>query len=209
MGLRDIVIVYRAGKENTIADALSHNPQAPILPEQDTEQDIQVAQVLGSKQEESGDGFLQLLQLDPSLDDQEYIEPPLAEEQCRDNSLRPLIQYLEDSQLPDNPALAQKIAAQSTQFTLLGGIHYFIDQKNNSRKRAVVPVQLRTTLIEGVHGGPLARHFSSQLSSTPSHVPGGGKECTRMYTITVRVAHSVPWLWEEAYPGDHHSSQYQ
>ena len=145
-----------------MVDALSRNPQAPALPEQDTEQDIQVAQVLGSNQEESGDGFLQLLQLDPSPDHHDDIGPPLAEEQRRDDSLRPLIQYLEDSRLPDNPALARKIAAQSTQFTLLGGILYFINQKKNSRKRAVVPVQLRTTLIEGVHGGPLARHFSSQ-----------------------------------------------
>ena len=156
-GLREVNIVYRAGKENPIADALSRNPQALAPQEGVAEGEVQVARIQG-EQEESD--FLHLLQLEPDQDQLAELAT-LAEEQRRDTDLQPLMQYLEKKELPDDPALAQKIVAQSTQFVILDGVLYLVDQRKNTRKRAVVPAHLKTQLIEGVHGEPLAGHFSS------------------------------------------------
>ena len=116
-------IVYRAGKENLITDALSRNPQAPAPQEGVAEGEVQVARIQG-EQEESD--FLHLLQLEPDQDQLAELAT-LAEEQRRDKDLQLLMQYLEKKELPDDPALAWKIVAQSTQFVILDGVLYLVD----------------------------------------------------------------------------------
>ena len=64
-GLREVNIIYRAGKENVIVDALSHNPQAPAPQEGIAESEVQVARIQGAEQEEDESNFLHLLQLEP------------------------------------------------------------------------------------------------------------------------------------------------
>ena len=167
-GLREVNIIYRAGKDNAIADALSRNPQALAPQEGITEMEVQVARIPGEEEESD---LLHLLQLEPDPDlDQPGELATLAEEQRRDRDLQPLLHYLEGKGLPDDPALAKKIVAQSTQFVILSGVFYLVDQRMNTRKSAVVPAHLKTKLTEGVHGGPLAGHFSShRIFNTLSH----------------------------------------
>ena len=47
-GLKEVHIIYRAGKENVVADALSWNPQWPAHTEGLAESEVQVASIVGS-----------------------------------------------------------------------------------------------------------------------------------------------------------------
>ena len=77
-GLREVNIIYRAGKDNTIADALSRNPQALAPQEGIAEREVQVARI--PREEEESD-LSHLLQLEPDPDlDQPGELAKLAEE---------------------------------------------------------------------------------------------------------------------------------
>ena len=71
-------IIYRAGKENVIADALSRNPQAPAPQEGIAESEVQVAQIQGAEQEED--------ELEPDQN-QPGEFGTLAEDQRRDRGI--------------------------------------------------------------------------------------------------------------------------
>lgn len=189
-GIGEVNIVYRAGKENAIADALSRNPQGLAPQEGIAESEVQVARINGVEQEGEEADFSTLLELEPEQGQLGRLET-LAEEQWKDSNLRPLIQYLEEHELPDDPTSARKVAAQSTQFVVLSGVLYMVDSKKNSRKRAVVPAHLRTKLMEGVHGGPLAGHFSSQRIFNILSRSWWWEGCTKMFMPTARTALSV------------------
>ena len=155
-------IIYRAGRENTIADALSRSPQGSAPREGLAENEVQVASVAGSALEEEGElQVAQLLQVEP-VPDPEWPSETLADEQRKDSSLLAMIEYLKEGKLPTDPTTARKIAAQATQFVLLEGLLYFLDPRKRLKMRAVIPTHLKNKLIEEVHGGPLAGHFSSQ-----------------------------------------------
>ncbi len=55
---------------------------------------------------------------------------------------------------------ARKIAAQSSFLSLVDGILYYVDSKQGNRKRAVVPEQLRTQVMEENHRKSMGGHFS-------------------------------------------------
>ena len=126
------------------------------------ESEFQVAQVTteNSANVEDGDDVSSLLETVPLQDDLDQ-HLTLATEQRKDGSLRDLITYLEEGELPSDTKLARKIAAQATQFVILDGLLYFLDPKKSCKKRAVVPVHLRQKLIEEIHGGPMAGHFTT------------------------------------------------
>ena len=52
-----------------------------------------------------------------------------------------------------------KIAYQSSSFTLVEGVFYYLDAKKQYREHAYVPTFKKNC----VHGGPFARHFSGPL----------------------------------------------
>ena len=147
-GVKSVNIIYRAGKDNVIADALSRNPGEGLA-----ETEIHVANV-GSAPEERDSDISTLLQLEPQAGP--IQQSTLADEQRRDGSLWPMIQYLEEGELPEDPQVSKKIVARSDQFVILGGVLYFVEVKKHTRKRAVVPARLKQELIQEAHGGPLA-----------------------------------------------------
>ena len=79
-GLKEVHIIYRAGRKNTIADALSRSPQGSAPREGLAENEVQVASVAGSALEEEGElQVAQLLQVEP-VPDPEWPSETLADE---------------------------------------------------------------------------------------------------------------------------------
>ena len=170
-GLKEVNIVYRAGKDNAAADALSRNPRQTAPVEGIAEGEVQVARVeVGSDGEfevqvarvevGSDEEFGKVLQMDPESTSVPPEGSQLAREQRQDPDLLCLIEYLENNRLPEDTEKAKMIVVKSSQFTLMGGALYLLEKKSQ-RKRAVVPTHLRKQLISEVHGGPLVGHFSS------------------------------------------------
>ena len=91
-GVREVRIVYRAGRENASADALSRNPQAPAPRDRDTEAEVQVSQVQvevpGAKEDIST--LLQLPGTGPSSP-----TAPFMDELIVDSQLSEIIEFLE------------------------------------------------------------------------------------------------------------------
>ena len=168
-GLRSIQIVYRPGKANVYADALSRSPISPTSQEVNEDEDVQVAIVQSS--------ISDLLSQEPSEVPRKEF-PDFATEQRRDQSINELIAFLQESKLPEDDACARKLAAQYSMFTIVDGVVYFIDHKSDMQRRAVVPQHLQRQIIQESHEGPLGGHFSG----------------TRVFKMLVRH-----WWWEGMY----------
>ena len=170
-GMKEVHITYRAGRENAAADALSRSPQGPS--EGIAESEVQVSTIVHSP----SDDFGELMLWEPETREAGLSET-IALEQNKDDQLQQMIEYLETEQLPTDPKRSRKVAAQATLFTQLDGILYFLDPKRQFKKRVVVPRHLREKLMEDMHGGPLAGHFSTN----------------RLYNTLIRT-----WWWEGMY----------
>ena len=150
-GVRNIQITYRAGRENANADALSRCPIGGETPDTSV-QDVQVAQI------QADTDIDHLLQTPPSLAD---TATQYSQEQEKDAEILELRLFLSQGQLPDDSQRARKIAAQASSFAIVN-ILYFIDSKRNNQRRAAVPSHLRSQLMEEIHSGPFAGHFSGE-----------------------------------------------
>ena len=113
-GLREVEIIYRAGKENSNADALSRNPCGPAPTEGIGESEIQVASVSGNIVECDVDNMSDLLELESTNND---INPEiLAIEQKKDQHIAELLSYLKTGVLPKEEKQARKVVAQANLF---------------------------------------------------------------------------------------------
>ena len=149
-GLRSVNIVYRSGKQNSRADALSRNPT-------ETESanphpvDVQVAAI--ESQDLEITDLLNTFPVEGDLDE-------FHVEQNKDPELKSLRHFLEYGILPTDEKKARKMAAQALNFVIIDKILYFVDSKGGGRKRAAVPIHLQKTLLEDHHRGKMAGHFS-------------------------------------------------
>ena len=109
-GLKSINIVYKAGKENTSADALSRNPHGQVPQGAEVEQ-VQVASV------QSEDLTLsEMLQLNPVPNP---FQLDFGAEQHKDPELCFMFDLLINDKLPANEQKARKLAAQALDFSVL------------------------------------------------------------------------------------------
>ena len=150
-GVQKLEIIYRAGKENANADALSRAPWGES-PSEALVTEVQVASIHSASD---------LLSLEPATVPAKPNES-FAEQQRKDTDILELVSYLTSETLPDCPLKAKKIAAKAPLYTLINGILYFLDSKREGRRRCVVPKHLRRSIIEENHQGPLAGHFSGE-----------------------------------------------
>lgn len=153
-GIKEVKIVYRSGKTNLSADALSRSPHMPAPIEGIAQTDVQVSVVDSS---------------DVSIESLLRVEPaphPLAganslpQEQRKDPVLLEIINFLEKGELPSDEGRARKIALQSSMFVLMDDVLYFVDTKQSKQQRVVVPMHLRPKMMEENHRGPMGAHFS-------------------------------------------------
>ena len=152
-GVREVRIVYRAGRENASADALSRHPQGPAPQHGIAQDETQVAVV-------STDTDLStLLRESPLLLGKEQ-QGSYGTEQRKDSSLVEMTDFLQNGVLPEDSNRAKKLAAQESLFALIDGILYYVDPRHGNRKRIAVPSHLREQLLEENHRGIYSGHFS-------------------------------------------------
>ena len=161
-GIKSVDIIYRPGRENASADALSRSPVSPPPSHGISQDETQVSAVTASDSETP-------VRLDPDrpLSSLLQSEPAPGEgtvdyglEQMKDPDLQELMLYLRDEQLPDDPERAKMMVAKASQFALADGVLVYLDHNRGDRKRVAVPLPLREKIMRVAHGGVSAGHFS-------------------------------------------------
>ena len=69
---------------------------------------------------------------------------------------------MEQGVLPSDERLAKKTVVESSQFSLMDGILYFVDSGRGSNPWIAVPEAFKKKLIEETHAGSLAGHFTAR-----------------------------------------------
>ena len=152
-GVREVHIVYRAGRENASADALSRHPRGPAPLQGIGQDETQVAAV------SSATDISMLLQ-ENLLPVGEGQSEHYGAEQRKDRHLKEMIDFLQVGVLPDDSSRAKKLTAQEPLFALVDGILFYIDARHGNRKRVAVPSHLREQLLVQSHRGVYSGHFS-------------------------------------------------
>ena len=148
-GAKSVDIIYRPGRENGNADALSRMPHLPAPVEGIGEDLVQVSVV------RSDDTMAKLFSADPIT----QAPDDFGREQGRDPHLEPLMTYLRDGTVPTDETTARKVISQAPQFTIVEDILYILDSKQRGRLRIVVPDHLRHEIMKEYHAGEMAGHF--------------------------------------------------
>ena len=97
-----------------------------------------------------------LLQSAPLPRDQQLF----ALEQQKDPEI---VAFLEKDELPSDEKRTCCIALQSPLFALVDGVLFFLDSKEEHRKRVVVPQHLREQLLQETHSSPMGGHFAGKM----------------------------------------------
>ena len=137
----DIDIQYRPGSKHGNADGLSRTPS--------NDQTVTVASTTT------------LDSIKPGLQSE-----MIREHQRKDPSLKPLISYLQNGNLPDDALMCRKIVASAPDYELTDGIlyHYWCPgsrrKRQHIRKQLVVPRSLIDEIVYWCHDDTTAGHLS-------------------------------------------------
>ena len=133
----DVHIVYRPGRSNAKADALSRYP----LEGEGSEVTMPFTLVASAMADTV------------SAKDGE----PLSQQQRSDPDLRGIIEYLDSGALPADKASVREIVLSSSQYTLLDGVLYHVEKDKTLR---IVPsASAREKLFHSVHDGKFGGHL--------------------------------------------------
>ena len=158
-GIKSIAIIYRAGKENAAADALSRSPVFPASAQGIGQDEMQVSVVTSADPEPStalqGPTLSSLLHSTPA---EENVTVDYDVEQMKDPGLRELALYLQREELPIDSERARRLVARAPQFVINDGILNYLDQGRRDSLRVAVPTHLREKLMHESHRGVLSGH---------------------------------------------------
>ena len=149
-GVKDVHIIYRPGKENCNADALSRQPHALAPQEGVAEGEVQICGITSNTSMET------LLKADPTT----CTPDTFRSEQLKDPRLSEIIHFLETEELPAETTRARKLASQQNLFAILNGVLCYIDKCN--RSRVAVPHHLKESILTAEHRGITGGHFSGK-----------------------------------------------
>lgn len=137
----DLVINYRPGKKNGKADALS---RYPIDQDEDSEDIIPtvVAAITDEVPSQAGD-----LDPDTSLRDRQHNDPQLS----------PIIQFLENDTVPEDPNYAKLLVTEKSHYSIIEGVLYRV--VDDGSLRIIPPSQDRRHLFDSAHAGLFAGHL--------------------------------------------------
>ena len=180
-------LVYRSGKLNVNADALSRAPygEAPIEGIAEEEVQVSLVQSASSLDDQRSDTVQALLQQPPLTLEAETF----ANEQARDSEIREMVDFLRGGKLPDDDQRARYMTLQRSLFTLEDEILYYLDRRQQYCKRAVVPRHLREQVLAQSHSSMMSGHFSGKKTygALIRHWWWDG-----MYSDTLRYARNCP-----------------
>ena len=157
-GLKDVKIVYRAGRLNHVADALSRSPHDEAPAEGVAERELQVASIQSEGQAHTpkeSEEISVLLQMPPSS----ICNSDFATEQRRDPNLEQVINFLVAGNLPSEEKTARQIILQKSLFTIQHDILYYVDPRQAHTRRVAVPRHLREQLLQEHHSSLTGGHF--------------------------------------------------
>ena len=100
----------------------------------------------------------------------------IAECQCSDPQLFPMIDYLKSGQLPEDESQAIKLVMEHSQYDLVDDVLYHENPANHGSWRVVVPSELKSELLQEAHRGKFAGYFEEKRIYETSGSTTGGKE---------------------------------
>ena len=131
----DLQIHYQPGKQNANADTLSRTPI-----QSSPERPYGIIAMLTTDGPQEKDG-----------------EESLASQQLADPTLRPMIKYLSNQELPEDEKEARELMLAHSRYSLLDGVLYYSDKKDNLL--IVPPTASRRHLFEEAHNGIFGGHL--------------------------------------------------
>ena len=173
----DVDMVYRPGRVNSNADALSRSPlKDPILIQEGPE--VQVAAI------------------DAVVPDHPTVEPDdrleLRQLQMEDPYYVCLIHFLESGTLPSSRDVAKRVMSEKDRFVVLENLLYRVNTSKEGQLRLCVPKLRREALVAEAHSGKFSGHFFLRLFILSWLKDTGGRGCIKMYTPIAAVASRAP-----------------
>ena len=137
--LPNVTLEYKPGNTNKAADALSRAPVGEATAEQEESPAV----------------------LAMEAEVKETMMEKVRHFQRSDKELAQLMDYLEKKCLPEEQSDAKRVLAQSTKgFYITDGVLYFENPESSTRRKLVVPTDLRNEILRENHEAVFAGHFA-------------------------------------------------